>query len=52
MEFGWFRLAFVIILAASDIATALYYRYQGVETGVGYVAHIAGATAGDCRLAS
>ncbi|XP_014662330.1 PREDICTED: rhomboid-related protein 2-like isoform X2 [Priapulus caudatus] len=46
MEFGWARLLFVIILAASDIATALYYRYTGVETGVGYAAHFCGALAG------
>lgn len=46
MQFGWFRLIFIVVLIGADVATALYYRYVGTETGVGYAAHGAGALAG------
>jgi len=47
MEFAVFRLLFVVILVGVDVGTAIYYRhFEGIDTKVGYAAHIGGALAG------
>ena len=39
-----------LFTAAMDIGLAVYQRSQGVETGVGYAAHLGGAVAGACMM--
>ena len=46
MEFAALRLVAFLLLASVDTGVAIYYRYIGEETNVGYVAHLAGATVG------
>lgn len=42
MEFPWLRLLAFLLLAGVDTSVAVYYRVNGVDTKVSYVAHIAG----------
>ena len=45
MEFAALRLIAFLLLASVDTGVAIYYRYiEEVDTKVGYVAHLAGAT--------
>lgn len=47
MDFAPLRLFTFLVVAATDIGVAIYYRYyEGAETKVSYVGHIGGATAG------
>jgi len=46
MELAIFRLLFIVLLVGVDVGVAIYYRYTGVDTKVGYAAHFAGALAG------
>ena len=47
MEFAALRLIAFLLLASVDTGVAIYYRYiEEVDTKVGYVAHLAGATVG------
>ncbi|EEB13444.1 conserved hypothetical protein [Pediculus humanus corporis] len=46
-RFAWVQLLIFIILAITDVGTAIYNRYiLDVNDQVGYVAHLAGAVAG------
>ena len=46
MEVAALRLIAFLLLASVDTGVAIYYRYIELDTQVGYVAHIAGATVG------
>lgn len=47
MEFAWLRLTALITFTASDIGTAIYYRYFAMKDDrISYAAHVAGALAG------
>ena len=46
MEFPGLRLAAFLLLTGVDTGVAIYYRYVGEETNIGYVAHIGGAVVG------
>ncbi|KAI8441903.1 hypothetical protein MSG28_005581 [Choristoneura fumiferana] len=49
MEFAIIQLLVFVLLAAVDVGTAVYDRYWGAGVqNIGYVAHLAGAVAGEC----
>ncbi|CAG0884800.1 unnamed protein product [Darwinula stevensoni] len=46
MEFAPLRLLIIIVVIASDLGVAMYYRHQRIDTQTSYAAHISGGIAG------